>query len=288
VSLAKPALPAHVRAYIMNRHSLQPADQLEPTYEPQIDLPVNHRAQRTYTDDRGHQAIRIGQGQESLVVKYISGPDTGLVCRISMGFEHEYVRCNAIHSLRRFRLHQLAHCVEPSHFIQAIKVDLDRQCIFSLEVPRSKENLRDATPRGVLKRADRTFLEIDADAKSLAARIKAKGIDIHLDYPNVSVVKDGTTEPKIIFFEIDGIFENLLRGTISNELSGEKQASALGILDRYLFETQLDLMDIYDLSDPALRTSLLTEMGRPDLLSGYEQEIGISILIKPYRPLRIN
>lgn len=79
-----------------------------------------------------------------------------------------------------------------------------------------------------------------------------------------------------------------MRHTISERLHGEDRDSAIGILNRYLFETQLDLMDIYDLGDPLFRNELLKETGRTDLLEGYQQEIGNSILIKPYGQLRMS
>jgi hypothetical protein len=49
----------------------------------QLDLqmvgPACRRNDRLTVDHRGYRALIIGQGQESLVVRYLDGPDAGLV-----------------------------------------------------------------------------------------------------------------------------------------------------------------------------------------------------------------
>ncbi|MCB0321468.1 MAG: hypothetical protein KDD60_11130 [Bdellovibrionales bacterium] len=234
---------------------------------------------RLVEDDDGHRRMSIGQGEHAIIYRMLDGPFEGLVCRspvtLPTGINTEK------EVLLRFRTHQIAHVLFPDYVLDVQAVNLENREIFSIEVERSKQNLRDCTRVGILHRRERVLEPLDQDVLDIVQEMESAGVTVEANKPNVSVVRNGENT-KICFFEILGIDTDKVRSWV---LRHPEKGVNLGRIDELLklYEFEIGVRDIdlmLLLRDRAERLQVLEEEGVSELFDIYNKELEVRIFAR--------
>ena len=143
---------------------------------------------RVSFNHEGDQRMTIGMGEHAAVYRMLGGVFEGLVCRSPI--HKPSVLNTEQEGLLRFRRHQIAHAVFPEFTLDVKAINVDTREMFSTEVVRSKENLRDCTRVGLNRRKERTLEPLDDDIQLLARKMLKAGIEVEANKPNVSKVRN--------------------------------------------------------------------------------------------------
>jgi hypothetical protein len=237
--------------------------------------PITTRTQSRFThNSKGEQMLRIGRGEQADVYRMLAGDFRGLACRLPQ--DRPCVVNSQKEALLRFRRHQIASSFFPESNLNVVAVDLQTRGMFSEEIERSKQNLRDCTSHGLSRRAERVAKPLPKMAASVLEKMFEAGVLAEANLPNVAIV-GGTA----ICFEIQGIDIHKARTWLtSNNLSPARINHCLRLLELYEFEILVPEVDLYLLlTDLDERTKILRDYKKLHLQDYYSSAIGGEVLI---------
>lgn len=227
--------------------------------------------------------LKIGAGEQAEIFRILTGPRTGLVCRSPVERPGLHFGNSEKEALLRFRRHQIAHNLFPDYNLDVVGVDLETREIYSVEVVRSKQNLRDCTHVGLLRRFERSQSPIPLIAEKRIAEMKDAGVVVQDTLPNVSVVSsNGTLVPT--FFEVCVVDCAKTRSWIEQNVQDQRSAQhTLDLLDAITLESQLRDVELFImLRDRNERIDVLNMKGLGRLEGFYDREIGTQLILKEF------
>ena len=241
----------------------------------EINLPSGKN--RLDKNDLGHRRMTIGQGEHASIYRMLDGPFEDLVCRSPIE------SCSGLNTekegLLRFRSHQIAYALFPNYVLDVRAFNAENREMFSVEVERSKQNLRDCTRVGLLRRRERVQEPLEDEVLEVVKKMKEVGISVEDNRPNVSIVRSNQGL-KICFFEVLGVDPQRIRSWLHSEPSSEVDYERVqNLLKLYEFEKGIEDIDLMILlRDRQERAQILSEEGVSELDDLYDRELNLTIL----------
>lgn len=218
----------------------------------------------------------IGAGEEADIFRYIDGMLMGRVGRVPKGTEH-YGPNTEKNALLRYRRHQIAHLLFPQYNINVVGLDLSDREMYSMEVERSKSNLKAASSHGLSRRNSlKHKRDVPKKAEAAIMEMAGAGVIVHTGEVNVSVGKND-----IKLFEVIGIIPEKARIRLtSHDYPPASVEKGLLLIEALEFERKLPDIELFEIMrDPAARNEILQEQNKVHLEKIYSQEIGNTITV---------
>ncbi|MBU0761829.1 MAG: hypothetical protein KKD39_02285 [Candidatus Altiarchaeota archaeon] len=230
-------------------------------------------SQRRVEDTPKGRRKLIGLGEEADIYLYLDGMLKDKVGRVQRGEEHYEPRTEK-NNLMRYRRHQIAYLLFPQYNLNVVGVDLSDKELLSMQVIRSKSNLKDATSTGVRKRNERAKRDLPKEAIAPLMEMQKAGVVVHTGVVNVSVSDSG-----IKFFEVDAILPDLARKHLTeHDYPQHTVEKGMLLIEALELETKLSDIDLHFLfREPQERSQILKKHKKEHLETLYSQEIGSTI-----------
>ena len=217
----------------------------------------------------------IGVGEEADIYYYLDGLLKDHIGRVVRGEEHYAPNTQKI-NLQRYRMHQIAHLLYPQYNLDVRGVDLEDGEMYSLQVVRSKDNLRDAVSRGLSRRKQRSELPMLPQAKAAAKEMAEGGVIVHTGFVNASVRGD-----EVMFFEVVNIVPDKAMTRLTEGYPADVVEKGRPLIDAFRLERDISDIELHlMLSDPKERMRILKDHGMERLETLYSRELGSNVNVE--------